>query len=112
PKNAGACPLLDNENNIRLAVYNIELDADNNAVKITALITEAANAIPILSNTIVNGLWFTDLDSFNNIGSLLGIIAVITKIEQKYKIIILILPLISYLGILEECQVFRSVISI
>ena len=65
-KNFGACFSSLKENNILLVV---EFVADNNDVNITALITEAAKATPILSNTIVKGLCVTDSFSFNNNGS-------------------------------------------
>ena len=51
------------------SVGGTEFVADNNDVNITALITEAAKATPILSNTIVKGLCVTDSFSFNNNGS-------------------------------------------
>ena len=51
---------------MRLVVYKPEFAADNNEVKITALMTDAAKAIPIRSKTIVNGLCATDSCSFNS----------------------------------------------
>ena len=81
-KNLGAnlsCPI---ENNIRLEVYNPEFAADNSDVKMTAFMTEAAKAIPTRSKTIVNGLWLTDSLSFSSNGSVYGIIAAITAIDN------------------------------
>ena len=66
PKNLGAWRLSLSEYNMRLVVYKPEFAADNNEVKITALMTDAAKAIPIRSKTIVNGLCATDSCSFNS----------------------------------------------
>ena len=55
-KNFGACFSSLKEKSILLVVYIPEFAADSNDVRMTALIIDAANAIPIRSKTIVNGL--------------------------------------------------------
>lgn len=70
------------EYNILPVVYTPEFAADNNEVNITALITDAAKAMPTLSNTIVNGLWLIELLALNNDGSVYGIIAPMTAIDN------------------------------
>ena len=82
----GASPEIPNANNILVEAYIPEFAAERTDVKMTAFITEAADARPARLNTSVNGLIvMSDALDPSRLGLVYGIRQAITRSKECKK---------------------------